>query len=534
MKTNLLTKISGIFFCLLIINASATAQVTRTWVYDYNPPNNLNAKGSCLIHLQSGVTITGGDYTNSNSSSRYNILVIANDSGNLISVDTSTLGFGYSKIISDGNSACYALAALQNDSSSARNILVAKIDSATYNIRFFVPDSSSSIYYDQSDMILLSNGKLLVGSRMENFPLIRLALTCLDTTGNIVWQVVDSTFEIKYDLKLLADASGGFFAAGSGRDTSTSEDFIFISHFNASGSRDWFVRQNSPALFFADFLDLIKDNDDFLWLSGIVMDSAGQVGVLMKLDTIGNILWNHTVSPMPYLNLLCDQNNNIYGTTVPANGIDVFTIDKLNTLGYPINTNAFQLPGYFTSILSDIKIIPGGLIAATGELFVWAFPKSDLYLAVFDTMLSLVGYDIYDSLNLFGESGRAISIGTNDQLYVCGRINYENQLETSNLGVIKYQLNLINTIQEKAYSPYIEIAPNPSSGNFNIHWKNLPEGKTTFCIFNSIGELLFEDNLHLQEGWKNYSQKLPDGVLFIRIESKSLLLNKKILVINSY
>lgn len=534
MKTNLLIKISGIIFYLLIVNGSATAQVSRSWVYDYNPPNNLEAKGSCLIHLRSEITITGGDFKNSNSSSRYNILVIANDSGNLLSVDTSTLGFGYTKIISDGVSACYALAALQNDSTSARNILVAKIDSATFNVRFFVPDSSATIYYDPADMILLSNQKLLVGSRMDNFPLIRLALTCMDTAGTVLWQVVDSSFEIKYDLKLIADASGGFFAAGSGRDTSTAEDFIFISHFNSIGNRDWFVRQNSPLLFFADFLDLIKDNHGFLWMSGIVMDSIGQVGVMMKLDTTGNLLWSQSVSPRPYLNLLCDQNNNIYGTTVPANGLDVFTISKLDTSGGVIDTNAFQLPGYFTSVLSDIKLIPGGLIAATGELFVSAFPKSDLYLAVFDTTLSLVGYDIYDSLNLLGESGRAIAAGINDQLYVCGRINYENQLETSNLGVIKYQFNLINNLQEKTNDAYIEIAPNPSAGNFIIKWRNLPEEKTTLYIFNSVGELVFEDNLHLQESMKTISLKLSDGIYFIRIEGKSFLLTKKISIIHSY
>ncbi len=532
MKTNLLIKISGIIFYLLIVNGYATAQVSRSWVYDYNPPLNLEAKGNCIFHLQSGVTITGGDYKNSNTSSRYNILVIANDSGNLLSVDTSTLGFGYTKIISDGVSACYALAALQNDSTSARNILVAKIDSATFNVRFFVPDSSATIYYDPADMILLSNQKLLVGSRMDNFPLIRLALTCLDTAGAIVWQVVDSSFEIKYDLKLIADASGGFFAAGSGRDTSTAEDFIFISHFNSTGNRDWFVRQNSPLLFFADFLDLIKDNHGFLWMSGIVMDSVGQVGVLMKLDTTGNVLWSHAVSPRPYLNLLSDQNNNVYATTVPANGLDVFTIDKLDTSGAVIATNAFQLSGYFTSILYDIKIIPNGLIAATGELFVSSFPKSDLYLAVFDTTLTLMGYDIYDSLNILGETGRALAIGTNDQLYVCGRMNYENQLETSNLGVIKYQLNLINTHYEKTNNSYIEISPNPASGNIIVNGRNLPQEKTNFKIYNSFGESVLEDTFILQDGSTSYSLNFPTGIYFFLIESKSIQMKRKIIVIN--
>ena len=79
-------------------------------------------------------------------------------------------------------------------------------------------------------------------------------------------------------------------------------NFIFISHYSSTGVRDWFVKQYSSQSF-ADMNDIIMDVNKNLYVSGTVMDSTGQVGILMKLDTLGNVLWDKPIQPLSYLRL---------------------------------------------------------------------------------------------------------------------------------------------------------------------------------------------------------------------------------------
>ncbi len=515
---------------LILFSINSKAQLTRTWVYSYNHPANLEAAGNCIVHLDHGVTITGGYYkSNTNPDSR-NILVFTDDAGTLIKADSSTIGFGYSKIIKGGTSSYFAVGTLLNDSSTARNILIAKIDSASLNINYFVPDSNPAIGYDPMDMILLNNNNILIGSRRDDFPMIQLSLTCMDDAGNLVWQTLDTTFEIKYDLKLLPDEIGGFFAAGTGRDILTSEDFIFVAHFDLNGIRDWFFRQASTSTSFADFLDIVKDHSGHLWTSGVLMDSTGQVGTLLKLDISGNLVWKHPVAPNPYLKILSDENNFIYGATVPSNGLDVFTIEKLDSAGTFLYSTNFQLTGYFNSVLYDLQMLDGGNLAFTGDLYVLSFPKPDLYLAIYDTALNLVDYDIYNASNFLGESGRAVVKGAGNDLYLCGRLNYENQFETCNLGVLKYDLQIIDNIDKNKISTNFEFFPNPSTGAIFIKCENLPRGKNIFTVFDAFGKEVFTDYSTNLNGTSNYNLNLSEGLYYLTLNNGETRISKKLLI----
>ncbi len=522
----------AVIFLSLFPFTQSFSQLTRTWEYSFSPPANLEAAGNCIVHLPQGLTIAGGIYKNSANFYTKNILLFTDDAGSLIKADTSVIGFGFTKIIYGGSSSYFAMAALQNDSNAARNILLAKIDSASLNVSYFVPDSSPTIYYDPADLVLLNNGRLVVGSRMDNFPLLRLSLTCMDNAGNLIWQTVDSSFEIKYDLELIADQSGGFYASGTGRDLLTSEDFIFISHFDSNGQRDWFQRQGSQSTSFADFLDLDLDVSGHLWMSGVLMDSSGQVGTLMKYDTLGNLFWKHTVSPHPYLKIISDENNFIYGAAVPSNGLDVFTIDKLDSSGSFLYSTNFQLSGYFNSILHDFRLLEDGIIAATGDLYVLSFPKSDLYLAIYDTALNLVDHNIFNSANFLGESGRAVVQGDENEVFVCGRLFYENQFETCNMGVIRYGLQIFDGIGEVDRDNNFQIFPNPASGKITVRCNDFSGDQIHLTIYNSIGDCIV-DRLFFGNCSETYLDlNLPDGLYVLQLKSGSIGAEKKLLVVN--
>lgn len=495
-----------------IISSNLHAQVNRLWDYAYNPANNYESSGKCIAVLPSGKSLCGGIFRNSSNFNTRNILVFMDDTGALLDVDSTVYGSGYSKVIYDGKSHFIAAGTLINDSLPINKIVLARIDTNFADRQFLIPDSSTvSPGYDVLDLSLLSNTNMVVASHWDAFPIVSLSLMCMDTSGFVLWERVDSSFQFSYDVKLLADGNGGVYAAGSGKDTSTTDDFIFVTHYTSGGQRDWMIQYYSPAHFFADLTDLIPDAAGHLYASGTVMDSAGQLGFLMKLDTTGTVVWNKAVSPLSYSRVITDPSGNLYGVKVPLDGINAFTIDKMDSSATIIDSAFFHTTGYFASELGDVAINSDGIITLCGGLFVLSFPKSDLFLAAYDTSLNLLGFDIYDSLNLLGENAKALVCGSQGSVYVCGRTNFENQFETSTIGILKYELpQIINTI---SFLPGEEILlyPNPSSGNINLRINNPQKEKASVRIYNNSGMEVYQTNILASSDELHFQTDLAEG-----------------------
>lgn len=513
-------------FCFLlpilscIVNHDlAFSQIIRSWDFSYNQISNYEAVGQSIIVLPSGKSVTAGTFKSS-TENRKNALLLVDESGTFLDVDTSNPGFGYRKVIYDGNGTIYAAATLSNDSLPINKLVVARFDTTFSDRHFFVPDSATTFPgYDVLDMSILSNSTIVVASHWDAFPLVNLSLLCMDTSGTVLWERIDSSFEFGYDVKLLADSSGGLFVAGSGRDTSTAQNFVFVSHYLSQGIRDWFV-QNYSSQPYAELNDVIIDINKNLYVSAILMDSTGQVGRLMKLDSLGNVLWDNSILPLPYSGIVSDDHGNIYGVTIPQNGVDVLTIEKLDSSGTFINRNSYQNNFYFTSDLGDLRMLDNGIIAATGGLYVLSFPKSDLYFVTFDTSLTLTGYDIFNSQNLLGEYGRSISDLSNNSVYVCGRFNFENQFETCNIGIAKYDLSgLLNGISS-FNSIDLMIFPNPSTGNFRIKSTTPWKSKLQIHIFKMLGEAVYKNIFPAPSDELEFRLDLKPGIYFATFESE--------------
>ncbi len=510
----------------ILMHNNVFSQISRTWDYSYSPNGNYESSGKSITVLPSGKTVTSGIYQ-SVSGRNKNALLFIDESAAFLDIDTSNPGPGYVKVKQDNHGNIFAAATLYNDSLPISKIVVARFDT-TFAVRhFYVPDSSTTFPgYDVLDMEILSNSSFVVASHWDAFPLVCLSLLCMDSAGTVLWERVDSSFGFSYDVKLLADSSGGLFAAGSGRDTTTSLNFIFVSHYTSNGVRDWTLKQYSTQSF-ADLNDMIIDVNKNIYVSGILMDTIGQVGILMKLDTTGNLLWKKSILPLSYLRLLSDNHGNIYGSKVPQNGLDVLSIEKLDSSGALIDSSSFQLTAYFTSELGDIRMLDNGIIGATGSLFVLSFPKSDLFFAAFDTSLNLLGYDIFDSLNLLGENGKSITEGVDGSVYVCGRFNYENNLETSNIGVAKYDLSgIFNEIKNYKTNSFM-IFPNPSSGNITMKWPTDQESNKYIYVLNSLGKEEFRDVLPGSLRQVEYNLNLKPGLYqVVIVTSNSRLVTK--------
>jgi hypothetical protein len=530
MKSNKL-----LFYCLLLFyffrNSSAnfvSAQINREWEFSYNPVGNYEASAKSVIVLPSGRVVVSGIYKSSTGNNK-NALLLLDSVGNFLDVDTSTSGFGYGKVIYDGNGNIYAAATLSNDSLPINKVVVARFDSTFNSRQFFVPDSTTTFPgYDVLDMALLSNSSLVVASHWDAFPFVNLSLLCMDSQGAVLWERVDSSFEFSYDVKLIPDSLGGVFVAGSGRDTSLATNFVFISHYTSTGVRDWQVKEYSSQSF-ADMNDFIMDAQKNLYVSGVLMDSTGQVGFLMKLDTVGNVEWNVPVEHLSYVKIAADQAGNIYGGIIEQNGIDVVTIEKIDSSGNLINSNSYQDSVYFTSDLGDLKVLESGQIAATGGAYIFSFPKYDLYFAVFDTALNVLAHDYYDSSNFLGEIGMDMAEAPGGSVYVCARFNFENQLETSNMGVVKYNLSALVNNVEQIKSAQLEVYPNPSTGNFKLvcqtaKIKNLR-------ILNILGEVVYERILSATSAEVDIHLAIEPGIYFVIVESEQGVMSERVVVV---
>ncbi len=533
MNLNLFLRNYSTFLCLiltLLINHQTYSQVTRIWDYSYSLGNNSESSGNSIIALPSGKTVTAGEFKNSSSFDRRNILLFTDETGALLDVDTSTYGSGFRKVIYDGLLNIYALATLKNDSNTVSKIVVAKFDSTFTNKRFFIPDSSSLFpSYQAFDISLLSNSNIVIASIREEFSNLYYSVLCMDSSGTKLWESVDSTLESNGNIKILEDSAGGVFVAGSGFDTSSGQKSILVSHYTNTGIRDWSFRYFSGN---TSITDLIKDVTGNLYLSGYVNDIIfGDGGFLTKVDVFGNIVWNKLINPLYYERIISDYNGNVYGAEAPLNGVGVFKIDKLDSSGTFIDSSVFQLPGYSDAELGDIRILDNGNIIMTGGLFNFSQPKADLFLAAFDTSLNMLGYNTFDSLNLLGETGRALVPGNDGSVFVCGRLNYESNLETSNIGLIKYNLsgifNTVSTINQMAF----EIFPNPSSGSLTFRWSDSQKGKTLIHIFNYLGAEVFRDVVSDHFGQRNYDLNLRPGFYNAIAETQSGRVVRKVCIV---
>jgi hypothetical protein len=522
------------FIIMLLLNGiDSNAQVNRIWDYTFDPISNYEASGNSITVLPSGKAVGVGVFRNSSVQSTKNALICTDENGNLFYVDTMVLGAGFKMVLYDGFSNLYAAATLNSDTLSISKLVVAKFDTGFSSVQYFVPDSgTTSPGYNVLYLTMLSNGNIAIASRWDAFPYRCLSLYCLDPAGNVLWERVDSSFQFGYNVRIIADSSGGLYAAGSGRDTSNSDDFIFITHLKTDGASDWTYRYYSPAQIVADMRDIELDITGHLYIAGNVMDTAGQVGILMKLDTLGNVLWNNPVSALAFTKICTDYDGNIYGAAVPLNGIDVYTIEKFDSAGTSLSSSAFQLSGYFASELGDLQMLNGSVFVATGGLFVWSVPVSDQFLVAMDTSLNVIGYDIFDSLNGLGEKAHSIAFGINGDVYVCGRVNYEDQFETSNIGIAKYEvINIINKVSEVNKNNF-EVYPNPSQGEITFRWDHTLGEQALIKVFDNKGVEVFHAQIKVLIGQKSYRLNLETGLYHATIETDQGRMVKKICILN--
>jgi len=95
------------------------------------------------------------------------------------------------------------------------------------------------------------------------------------------------------------------------------------------------------------------------------------------------------------------------------------------------------------------------------------------------------------------------------------------------------ETNCNNTSVEDEATNNFNIYPNPNNGMFNISFTFETSNNISLNIYNSLGELVFEEYLNNYSGEYNNTIDLDSygkGIYFITISSENRIINRKIII----
>jgi hypothetical protein len=109
---------------------------------------------------------------------------------------------------------------------------------------------------------------------------------------------------------------------------------------------------------------------------------------------------------------------------------------------------------------------------------------------------------------------------------------WNRKLSTQELNTL-YNSSLLTTIVEKSNANFIEVYPNPNSGQFKINVKNKSNLNTcSFKITNELGQTIFNSKITQQQSYFDLSNFIEKGLYFIQlIDSTNNIIDVKKIVI---
>ena len=255
---------------------------------------------------------------------------------------------------------------------------------------------------------------------------------------------------------------------------------------------------------------------------------------LAAFDALGHKLWYDTCYwPTQFNGIAYDGNNNLYtigfaqfdtanyiayfplhGDTIIGNGYpitklsSILTLDTFGNIKHHYDVNFNENGGF-----SDIRVVPGGKLAVTGDMIYAAkygtdsitniTGKQEPFNAIFDTAGNLIHWD-YDTGTAFYNWGITLTVdnigniyygGMNQsQLSVPGLTPIVSVSGSTNFFVDKYGNGNCDTIllsspgsPSKSVIQNISVFPNPANSEITV--ENARESK--ILIFNIIGQIVY-------------------------------------------
>jgi hypothetical protein len=322
--------------------------------------------------------------------------------------------------------------------------------------------AKSKTYYQGTtitDIALDSLGNIIV---VGNCCYEGIFMIKYDENGNELWESHDFNAERNSKLSLTLDGNMNIYVYGGYGNTWTIDSAttlpdplfsdLFLFKYDPVGNFLWVKTINGSDL---EPASITNDNYGNVYLTGhyrgftisfgglVLTSSAYNSGFLAKYDSLGNTVWANTI------NCTHIPNGNKY--------------NYANKAVLDLQDHIYLIGEYYSSSL----IFGNDTLTNTTQPSLSY--RSDIYIAKYDLQGNVLGANSFGGTH--GETGKAIAIDTNNNLYILG----EYRSTTFNLGTINlYNTDTLSTefyiaklngsiVNTKDYSNnlLISIAPNP-------------------------------------------------------------------------
>lgn len=357
----------------------------------------------------------------------------------------------------------------------------------------------------------------------------RAFLFKFDKTGNLTWRkyFTNPGFQSRFwSLKITNDF--GFIACGEIYNSSNSKSYIVKT--DSLGNLEWskvFVELTNNIA-----LDIISSKEGNYFFVGSSSSSSNSTGVLKKLNSYGDIIWNKYFFPGGRKLV-----QNEYGFLYTGGGLGILYVNKFDTTGNQIWQRSYSTGGYYfglTLTVNDNFVFSGGITNSAG---------SDVIATRFDSSGNLIQNVTINSGNDFFDASNAIR-NTNDNGFIIGgktifggsSLNYNAlAIKTDSLLNAPKIVGIVNDkIEIKDYS-LVQNYPNPFNGETILKYIIRKSGIVRIDVYDILGKeksKLFNSNQ--QPGI--YSIKLnvnnfKSGIYFYRMFVDEQLIDCKKMIV---
>jgi hypothetical protein len=357
---------------------------------------------------------------------------------------------------------------------------------------WFQPHKKTDISINNADEIIISTS-------LDEF----MTIHKIDNTGNLVFGFKINTDTINsknYGYSSVICNDGGIILTGMS-DTST-----VLVKLNSSGIFQWAKSYDVSSLNDSRPKKIIKSFDGNYVISGYSIDfinATGQIPFLMKIDTLGNLMW--------YKEYTLGVNNYMYAQT------NLAELPNNNLISYFENTNSLVETNSIGNVYTNrvLPIVCENIYIYSNQIYINTSDWNTIASNTISQSNCLTSDSTTFSTTKTITSNSVVS-NTYAKIELCGAL-YNYPLAINNTNILIEQVCTMVGIKEINTTYNISIYPNPTTSILNISDEQNELQNSTIEIKNCFGQVVFTTPFTNQINLYN----LSTGMYFLTIQLKS-------------
>ena len=481
----------------------------------------------------------------------------------------------------------YILSETDSGQNNSKDFLLLKLD-VSGNLLWskYFGTTADDIPTDVKEM---SNGKIMLCGYtfLNGVNNTDILLINIDTSGTVIWSKTFGGAQNDYGFKMASAIDSSVVVAGQTLSYGVNISSGYALKINSVGNIVWSLTNSSPTILNACFKSIDNTFDGNFILTGFWQSPGYYLTPLIKVDVFGNVVaacqisgptnyFGYDIKSIPGGDFIIvgkevtstsdtgsvlvmranpltlsitfvknfhtanfetansvvvtpDANFAYSGKQASNNGFNITEkgfLTKLNLSGNALFSKDYQPSGYNNSINSIIVTHDNNLLM-TGKISPSIGFYTSIYLIKVQLSTGLSGCDdsnfVYSSSSLIN----GLTLSSNNNF---GGVSSSVIVSDSLANVLQNDLCTTVGLQELNFNNEVgSVYPNPSNGNFNIHFDNNLSEKT-IQIFNVTGNIVYKKNkIKCSEVEFNLTTQ-PKGIYFLKVFDQNKISESKIVL----